>query len=297
MRRRYPIASAVDAVALLAAAAAGGLVDRQPTDASAGAAPAGHRGASSGDSPRGETALAAAIGKAQRRLREVPGGHATWPELGSAYVQRARLTGDPTYYPRAEAALRRSLALNDTTNYAAMVGQGSLANARHDFAAARDWATRALTVNPYSATGYAVRADALTQLGDYPGATAAAQRALDLRPGVSTFTRASYDRRSTAAPPTPPSRCSGPSTTPTDRPTSRSAATTSASSRSTAAASTRPARTTRPASRSTRTPRHCWRDAPRSPRPADRPSWRCARTRSWSTGCRSRSTSSRTAIT
>lgn len=193
MRRVLIGAAALGAVTLLAAAAAGGLLDRRAGDSASGVAPAAARGQAPDDSPLGVDALTASISKAQERLREVPGDHVTWAGLGSAYVQQARITADPTYYPRAEAALRRSLALNGTTNYAAMIGQGALANARHDFAAARDWAARALRVNAYAATAYAVRTDALTQLGDYPGATAAAQRALDLRPGVSAFTRASYD--------------------------------------------------------------------------------------------------------
>lgn len=180
MRGRLAVAAAVGAVALLAAAVAGGLSDRPATVDTLAATVA-------------PDPLAASIAAAQQRLTEVPEDHATWAGLGSAYVQQARVTADPTYYGRAEAALRRSLALSPTGNDVALVGQGSLANARHDFAAARDWATRALRVNAYSATAYAVRTDALTQLGDYPGATAAAQRALDLRPGVSAFTRAAYD--------------------------------------------------------------------------------------------------------
>src|SRR5256885_736475 len=55
-------------------------------------------------------------------------------------------------------------------------------------------AQRALAVDPYSATANGVLADAETQLGDYPAATAAVQRMLDLKPGIDSFSRASYDR-------------------------------------------------------------------------------------------------------
>lgn len=184
------IVAAVGAVSLLTAVAAGGVLQRSSNDTST---PAGVRAPAAAETPRGADALALAIGKAQQRLRQVPGDYPTWAGLGSAYVQQARITADPTYYPRAQAALDRSLAINRNTNYGAMVGQGALANARHDFAGARDWARRALAVNAYDAGAYAVLADALTQLGDYPGATAAVQRGLELKPGVSVFTRASYD--------------------------------------------------------------------------------------------------------
>ena len=185
---RGTVVAAVGALALLAAAAAGGMLDRSSDSVSA---PAGVRAAA--DPPRGGDALTVAISRAQERLRQVPGDHPTWAGLGSAYVQQARITGDPTYYPRAQAALDRSLRLNRSTNSTAMVGHGALANARHDFAAGKRWATRALTVNAYDAGAYAVLTDAATQLGQYPEATAAITRALNLKPGVPTFTRASYD--------------------------------------------------------------------------------------------------------
>src|SRR5437870_8198189 len=38
----------------------------------------------------------------QGRLRAVPQDWRAWAALGSAYVQQARITGDPTWYPRAE---------------------------------------------------------------------------------------------------------------------------------------------------------------------------------------------------
>ena len=79
-------------------------------------------------------ALSASIEAAQLRLTAVPGDHVTWAQLGSAYVEQARVTADPTYYDKAEGALRTSLELRAESNDAALTGQGALANARHDFA-------------------------------------------------------------------------------------------------------------------------------------------------------------------
>jgi tetratricopeptide (TPR) repeat protein len=137
--------------------------------------------------------LTASIEAAQLRLESVPGDYTTWAQLGSAYVEQARATADPAYYDRADGALRESLALRPEGNDAALTGQGALANARHDFAAAADLAGRALAINAYNATAWGVLTDARTQLGDYPGATEALQRMLALRPGLASFTRASYD--------------------------------------------------------------------------------------------------------
>lgn len=141
----------------------------------------------------GAVALEATVARAQRRLVDVPKDWSTWADLGSAYVQQGRITGDPSYYPKADGALRRSLELESTTNWKAMVGTAALNNARHDFTAARDWGRRAEALNPHSGSVHGVLVDALTQLGDYDGARTQLQRMLDVEPGVAAFTRASYD--------------------------------------------------------------------------------------------------------
>ena len=69
--------------------------------------------------------LAASITRAQKHLSAVPGDYDAWAALGAAYTERARVTADPSYYPKAEGALRRSLKLRPTGNPAALVGLGA----------------------------------------------------------------------------------------------------------------------------------------------------------------------------
>ena len=123
----------------------------------------------------------------------MPGDWRAWATLGTAHLERGRVTGDPTSFARAEQAVRRSLALHPAENGEALVARGALANARHDFAAARADALAAIRFNAYDADAYAVLVDAETQLGRPAAATAAVQRLLDLRPGLSAYARASYD--------------------------------------------------------------------------------------------------------
>ena len=52
--------------------------------------------------------------------------------LGLAYQQRARETGDPSYYTKSDGVLHRALAL-DSKDYLAVGGLGSLALSRHRF--------------------------------------------------------------------------------------------------------------------------------------------------------------------
>ncbi|MDI2127913.1 tetratricopeptide repeat protein [Yinghuangia seranimata] len=148
------------------------------------------------DATSGRGSLEAVIAAAQARLRTRPDDADTLAALGTAYVEQARSTGDPAYYPRAEEALTRALAHapQGSAAYApALVGMAALANARHDFGAARGFADRAAQAAPYNAAVYGTLGDALTQLGAAHEATAAIQRMLDLRPSVASFTRASYD--------------------------------------------------------------------------------------------------------
>ncbi|WP_322759196.1 tetratricopeptide repeat protein [Frankia sp. Cr2] len=133
-----------------------------------------------------------AVSDLQRRLSLVPGDWTAWSALGTTYVERARVTGDPTYYPRAESALARSLAIRPVDNDAALAGQAALAAARHDFGEALRLADAALAINPFSATASGIRADALIELGRYPQAWEAVQHTVDLRPDVASLARVSY---------------------------------------------------------------------------------------------------------
>ncbi|MCW2614582.1 MAG: Tetratricopeptide repeat-containing protein [Frankiales bacterium] len=164
---------------LLAVGAASGSPDLEPAPSSAPAVEA-------------VDPLTQAITDLQSDLDRVPGNFRAWSELGLAYVQQARLTADPGLYARAEGAFDESLALRPQDNDTALTGKASLAAARHDFAEALALTDRSLTANAYSATTFAVRSDALTELGRYDQARTAVQQLLDLRPGVDGYTRASY---------------------------------------------------------------------------------------------------------
>lgn len=147
-------------------------------------------GASSSAAP--SDPLARSIADLQADLDRVPGKYPAWSALGLAYVEQARATADPTLYAKAAGAFETSLELRPEGNDAALTGQATLAAARHDFAEALVLTDRALRINDYSPTTWAVRSDALNELGRYEESRAAVQRLLDLSPGVDGLTRASY---------------------------------------------------------------------------------------------------------
>ena len=84
----------------------------------------------------------------------------------TAYVSRP-VTLDPSAYPLARTALRRSLAVQPRGNAGALVGLGSLAAAQHDFDDALRWGRRAVRTAPFDADAYGVLGDAQLELGRY----------------------------------------------------------------------------------------------------------------------------------
>ncbi|MGC4978745.1 tetratricopeptide repeat protein [Streptomyces sp. DT199] len=146
---------------------------------------------SPGDLARGD--LDTGIASLQQHLRAQPRDFGSWATLGVAYVEQARTKGDPSRYPQAQRALKRSLGL-EPGNDQALAGQAALAAARHDFPGALAHADRALKQNPYNERALCTRIDALVELGRYDDAAKAADIADDRRPGIPVFTRYAYVR-------------------------------------------------------------------------------------------------------
>lgn len=118
----------------------------------------------------------------------------SWSLLGLAYLRKGTRSADPTYYAKAESALRRSLDITERPGFEAALGMGVLANARHDFASALRWGRAASEENPYNAHARGVVGDALTELGRYGAATRAIQKMINLRPGLTAYARVAYAR-------------------------------------------------------------------------------------------------------
>lgn len=136
--------------------------------------------------------LSASATMLQARLRDRPEDASAWATLGTVYVELARVSGDPTYYPRAQEALERGFEHRRDVDGRAEAGSAALAAARHDFDDALAQAQTALDIDPFNDQALAVRVDALTELGRYDEALAAAQEADAARPSLATFTRLSY---------------------------------------------------------------------------------------------------------
>ena len=134
-----------------------------------------------------------AIPKLQEILKSDPNNPDLNAALGHAYLQKARETGDPSYYTKSEQLFARAIATN-SDHSEALIGNASLAMSRHQFALARDIADRAAQLNPYSAAARGILADAYVQLRDYDNAVRVLDEMVRLKPNLSSYSRISYMR-------------------------------------------------------------------------------------------------------
>jgi tetratricopeptide (TPR) repeat protein len=145
---------------------------------------------------------AALVSGLQAELKADDSNAKAWGSLGLAYEQRARETGDASYYGKAGGALQRALSLHPN-DLVATAGLGQLALSRHRFGDALRLGRRARSISPTTAGVYGVLGDAELELGRYRPAFRDFDRMAALKPSVSSYARVSYAReligRTTAA--------------------------------------------------------------------------------------------------
>lgn len=134
----------------------------------------------------------AEIGRLLAGLKQSPDSGDLYRDLGFAYLQRARDTGDPSTYPSAaEAFDQASRRLPDDA--LVLVGRGALELARHEFAAALETGMAALRLAPGLPSAQAVVVDALVEVGRYEDAKVMAE-ALLVDDSLPAWNRTSYLR-------------------------------------------------------------------------------------------------------
>jgi tetratricopeptide (TPR) repeat protein len=136
----------------------------------------------------------ALVGRLQATVRGNPNDARSLDSLGLAYQQRARETGDPSYYTKSGEALHRALALAPR-DLIATSGLGSLALSRHRFREALVLGRRAQAISPTTARNYGVIGDALVELGRYPAAFKTFDAMANMQPGLSSYARISHARQ------------------------------------------------------------------------------------------------------
>jgi tetratricopeptide (TPR) repeat protein len=118
---------------------------------------------------------------------------AQFDRRGHDFAQRARVTGDVTYYDSADAAYRSALRVAPD-DLPATIGLGALALSRHEFRDALSLGRRAVRLSPSTAGGYGVVGDALVELGRYEEGFETFNAMVSLKPSVASYSRVSYAR-------------------------------------------------------------------------------------------------------
>lgn len=179
VERRFPLQILLisSAIFLLALALAGAR-DRAPTGA-----------------PRDAATLSTVeeVERWQRLLAASPDSALLHARLGLATLALARESADPAYYALAERALDGAIRL-DPDQREALLGQGLLALARHDFERADRLGHRLRAADPYFAPALGLMVDAAVEEGRYEEAIAHLETMINLHPDLSSFTRVSYVR-------------------------------------------------------------------------------------------------------
>lgn len=136
------------------------------------------------------TAPDQAVRRYQLRLQRNPYDATVYYGLGDAYVQKARESGDVTYFDLAEQALRKALEIHprysDALRHLAFV-----LYSRHDFAGAAMEARKAIELNPADSHAYGIVGDAHLEVGKYEQAEEAYQKMVQLQADLYAYSRRS----------------------------------------------------------------------------------------------------------
>jgi tetratricopeptide (TPR) repeat protein len=174
--------------AILSTALYYGLRSPTPSAGERSPAPPSELSAGAATTPA-DSRVRAAEGRIKQRPQN-PDGHNL---LASAYMQKARETGDSGFNKKAEAALAESFRVAPD-NYDALKLRAKLLLIYHRFGEALAEARRARELRPEDHDVYGALTDACVELGDYGCAVESAQRMVDLRPDAASYARVSYLR-------------------------------------------------------------------------------------------------------
>lgn len=119
-------------------------------------------------------------------------------ELAQLYIKEARVTGEHGhYYPAALNQVEEILSSKEITNdlkFLSLVTKASIQLSLHEFADALKTGQEAIVLNPRNAQIFGVLVDAHVELGNYEKAIAFADRMVNIKPDIRSYSRVSYLR-------------------------------------------------------------------------------------------------------
>ena len=133
------------------------------------------------------------IASAMAMIEKSPELPLAYNQLAIVYIKKARQTGDSDYNEKAEAAVRKALAIapDDAPSRKLLA---TLHLTFHRFGEALELGNRLNKEFPDDAFIYGVLTDANAELGNYPEAVAAAQSMVDRKPNSNSYARVAHMR-------------------------------------------------------------------------------------------------------
>ena len=128
------------------------------------------------------------------KIRRHPEDLKAKTQLAMAYIQESRITGNHAYYDDATLKLIEQVLEKEPNNYDALCVKATVLLSQHHFSDALIVAQKVNSENPYSAFTYGLLCDAYVELGNYTEAIKAADKMVELRPDLRSYSRISYLR-------------------------------------------------------------------------------------------------------
>lgn len=133
------------------------------------------------------------INRLEGELKAKPNDLRKLNMAGFAYMQAGRETGNLQRYVLARQTFEKAVKL-DPTDPESLHNLAWCLTSFHDFAKAMSYAKKAIEKDPSDAFAYGVLFDAHLDLGDYDRAVEAAQKMVDLRPDMASYSRGAQIR-------------------------------------------------------------------------------------------------------
>jgi tetratricopeptide (TPR) repeat protein len=133
------------------------------------------------------------INQARILVEKYPNLSKSHLQLAASYLQKVRETGDYSINKIAADSIDKALEI-EPQSFDARLLQAQIYLSEHEFAKALELALEMDKMRPQNPLAYAVKTDALTELGRYDEAVEAAQQFVDIRPNATSYTRVAHLR-------------------------------------------------------------------------------------------------------
>jgi tetratricopeptide (TPR) repeat protein len=134
------------------------------------------------------------INKLIAKIKADPGDVKSQLALTNAYIVESRISGNFSYYDNAALKTIDKLLLKDPANYEALMLKSLVQLSQHHFNEALTTARASLSIDSNSAFIYGLLVDAYVELGNYEAAVDAADKMINRRPDLRSYSRIAYLR-------------------------------------------------------------------------------------------------------